>query len=94
VADEALVFGPTFEALSRALGARLTVDAKARFTALGVDFQHLLPAYPYETWVKAMDLASQLVMPNASPNDRHAAMGRRIAEWWTATARRSSARRS
>lgn len=79
--DEALVFGPTFDALTRALGTRLNVEARARFKAIGVDFDHpLLPAYPFETWVKAMDLASQLVMPNAVEKERHLAMGRRMVD--------------
>lgn len=79
--SEALVFGPTFEALARALGSRLTNETKARFAALGVDYSHvLLPAYPFETWVKSMDLGSQLVMPNASERERHAAMGRRMVD--------------
>ncbi|MBL8919989.1 MAG: DUF2378 family protein [Myxococcaceae bacterium] len=79
--SEALVFGPTFEALARALGSRLTNETKDRFGALGVDFNHvLLPAYPFETWVKAMDLGSQLVMPNATERERHAAMGRRMVD--------------
>lgn len=79
--QEALVFGPTFEALTRALGSRLTQDARARYRELGVDFDHpLRPAYPFETWVKAMDLGSQLVMPNAAEVERHAAMGRRMVD--------------
>lgn len=79
--SEALVFGPTFEALARALGPRLTNETKERFRALGVDYTHaLLPAYPYETWVKSMDLGSQLVMPNAPERERHAAMGRRMVD--------------
>lgn len=79
--DEALVFGPTFEALARALGARLTASLRAEFRALGVDFDHaLLPAYPFTTWVKAMDLASQTVLPNAPENERHTAMGRRMVD--------------
>lgn len=78
--DEALVFGPTFEALARALSLRLTPDAVTRFKAIGIDFEHLLPAYPFETWVKAMDLGSQLVMPNATEKERHLAMGRRMVD--------------
>ncbi|MBE2252873.1 MAG: DUF2378 family protein [Myxococcus sp.] len=79
--QEALVFGPTFDALSRALGLRLNAEARARFKALGVDFDApLQPAYPFETWVKAMDLASQLVMPNATERERHLAMGRRMVD--------------
>lgn len=42
--DEALVFGPTFEALARALSLRLTPEAAIQFKALGVDFDRLLPA--------------------------------------------------
>jgi uncharacterized protein (TIGR02265 family) len=79
--NEALVFGPTFDALARALGSRLTNETKERFRALGVDYARPLePAYPFETWVKAMDLGSQLVMPNANERERHVAMGRRMVD--------------
>ena len=79
---EALVFSSTFDALARALGSRLTVESKARFKALGVNYDapELLPAYPFETWVKAMDLGAELVMPNASQEARHEAMGRRMVD--------------
>jgi uncharacterized protein (TIGR02265 family) len=84
---EALVFSSTFDALARALGSRLTAEAKTRFKALGVDFdaRELLPAYPYETWVKVMDLGAELVMPNASPDARHEAMGRRLVDSYSET---------
>lgn len=81
MADEALVFGPTFEALSKALGVRLSAEARARFKAIGVDFDApLRPAYPLEVWVQAMDLGAHLVMPNAPTTERHQAMGRRMVD--------------
>jgi uncharacterized protein (TIGR02265 family) len=84
---EALVFNSTFEALARALGSRLNAEAKERFKALGVDFdaRELMPAYPFETWVKAMDLGAELVMPNASQDARHEAMGRRLVDCYGET---------
>lgn len=78
---EALVFGPTFEALARALGPLLASEPKGRFKALGVNYDSaLLPAYPYDTWVRAMDLASSLVLPNTTEAERHAAMGSRLVD--------------
>jgi uncharacterized protein (TIGR02265 family) len=80
--SEALVFTPIFEALARALGPRLNAEAKERFRALGVNYDapELLPGYPYETWVQAMDLGSQLLLPNASQDARHEATGRRLID--------------
>ncbi|MCA3013348.1 MAG: DUF2378 family protein [Myxococcaceae bacterium] len=79
---EALVFSSTFEALGRALGPRLDAAARQRFKALGVDYDapQLMPAYPYEQWVKAMDLGSQLLLPGAPADSRHEAMGRQMVD--------------
>jgi uncharacterized protein (TIGR02265 family) len=83
---EALVFAQTFEGLARSLGPRLTPAAKAQFKAISVDFdQQLLPAYPFETWVKAMNLGSLLVLPNGTEAARHEAMGRQLLDGYAET---------
>ncbi len=78
---EPLVFSQSFEALLRALGGNVNNDAKARFAALGVNFdQRLLPAYPLETWVRAMELGAVLFSPGASPAQRQFLLGRRMVD--------------
>lgn len=83
---EPLVFSQSFEALLRALGGNLNSEAKARFVAVGVDYDHrLLPAYPLETWVAAMELGAVLFSPGAGPAQRHFLLGRRMVDTYGET---------
>lgn len=76
-----LVLSQAFDGLARALGASLTEDARTRFRALGVDYAgDLLPAYPLEIWVQAMDLGSQVLTPGADAEARFFALGRRMLD--------------
>jgi len=76
---EMLVFNQTVEAFVRALGSALTIEAKARFKTLGVDFDaRLLPAYPFETWLKVMELGAQVLLPKGSREAQFFNLGYRI----------------
>ncbi len=78
---ELLVFSQSFEALLRALGGNLSEASKAKFRALGVNFdQRLLPGYPLDVWVAAMELGSSLLTPDGSAAERHYALGRRMVD--------------
>ncbi len=74
-----VVFSSTFEALVRALGPKLDESGKARFKAIGVDFDaRLLPAYTQETWLSAMQIGSDLLMPGESKEAQYYNLGHRI----------------
>ena len=76
---EKLVFNQTFEAFIRALGSALTEDSKAGFKAIGFDVDaRLMPAYPFETWLKTMELGARLLSPNASREQQFYTLGYRI----------------
>ena len=78
---ELLVFSQSFEALLRALGGNLTDASKVKFRAVGVNFdKRLLPAYPLDVWVAAMELGSTLLTPDGTAAERHYALGRRIVD--------------
>ena len=69
----------TFEALTRALGSSLTDEVKARFKAVGVDLDvRLLPAYPLEIWLKSMEIAASLLLPNATREEQYFNLGHQI----------------
>ena len=79
--SEPLVFSQSFEALLRATGASLSAESKSRFRALGVDFdKRLLPAYPLDVWVNAMELGSSLLAPGEEKSLRHFALGKRMVD--------------
>ena len=69
---ELLVFSQSFEALLRALGGKLTDASKVKFRAVGLNFdERLLPAYPLDVWVAAMELGSHILTPEATVAERH-----------------------
>lgn len=79
-ADQPLVFGNSWEALTRVLGDQLDDGLRARFTALGVDMRRPNPAYPYETWVKSLELAMAVLYPGASEDEGSYRIGRAMLE--------------
>lgn len=66
-----LVFEQTIDGLyARGLGRRVTPELKARLRALGMDLDgKLLPAYPFETWMKALEATAELLYPEL-PTDQ------------------------
>lgn len=66
---EQVVFEPAIEGLRRILLPRLSADQWKQFKELGIDFDAaLLPAYPFEVWTKALELAARVLWPN-EPRD-------------------------
>ncbi|HZI12258.1 MAG TPA: DUF2378 family protein [Myxococcus sp.] len=63
--DELLIFEQTIEALFlRALHGRLTPECKAKLRQAGLDVdQKLKPAYPFDSWMKCLRIASEELFP-------------------------------
>ena len=70
MADAPVVYTSSAERLIRALGARLDERAHQRFAELGIPLRgKLQPAYPRDVWLKAGQLASQLLSPHLLATD-------------------------
>lgn len=80
LADQPVVFGNSWEALVRVLGDKLDDALRARFLALGVDVRRPNPAYPYDTWVKSLELAMSVLYPGASEDEGSYLIGRAMLE--------------
>jgi uncharacterized protein (TIGR02265 family) len=68
---EKVVFEQTIEGLFvRALGPRLTPPLRARLKAVGIDIDaRLLPAYPFATWMKGLELVARELYPDRTIDD-------------------------
>jgi uncharacterized protein (TIGR02265 family) len=64
--SERLVFNHTIEGLFvHALGDRIGPELKAALKAAGIDLDAtLLPAYPFDVWMKALELTCQALYPD------------------------------
>lgn len=81
-----VVFASAYESLRRALGDALDLAALERFRALGVDMAgRLKVAYPYESWIKSLHMAAELLAPGASIEEATYVVGRRILESYAET---------
>lgn len=59
-----VVFAPTFEGLfHKGLLGRVTPRLGQRLLAAGIDLRKLAPAYPEESWAKAVRIAAEEVYP-------------------------------
>lgn len=75
---EPLIFQHSVEGLIRALGDRLDHDTSARLKQAGLDVNRLQPAYPLQTWVALMRLASEIISPGKPLPEAMFECGRRF----------------
>jgi len=80
VADAPVVFGNSVESLVRVLGPALDETVRQKFLALGIDLFKPNPAYPYELWIQALQLAMNLLWPGVGREVATYRMGRAIFE--------------
>jgi uncharacterized protein (TIGR02265 family) len=87
MANERVVFNSAFDGLFlRALATDMTPALVERLKKSGLDVtQRLLPAYPIQVWVDAIDLACAAVYPTLSRDDACHRLGRRIIEGYQQT---------
>lgn len=75
-----VVFGNSVEALVRVLGPALDGKVQQRFLAIGIDLYNPNPAYPYELWLQALNLAMDVLWPGLPRDEATFRMGRAIFE--------------
>jgi len=80
VAEAPVVFGNSVESLVRVLGPALDETVRQKFLALGIDLFKPNPAYPYELWIQALQLAMNLLWPGVGREVATYRMGRAIFE--------------
>ncbi len=82
---EKLIFAQTIEGFIRALGP-LNEQARAKLRACGIDVdKRLLPAYPLEQFLAALDYAGEMVAPTKSKEDQARELGRRFMDAYRET---------
>jgi uncharacterized protein (TIGR02265 family) len=76
-AAEKLVYSPVFQALAKGLGDRITLAFVDEVRRLGVNFEKLLPGYPYPVFEQTI-LAAASLFPDLQRVDAIAEVGRLI----------------
>ena len=86
MADPAVVYTSSVEALIRALGTRLDEHAHQKFAALGVPLRgKLQPAYPREQWIAACVYGGELLFAGLEPAEQRRRLGRRFIDGYAET---------
>lgn len=85
--EEKVVFNHTIEAMFiRGLGAKLTPTSKNKLREVGVDLdKRLLPAYPFATWMKSLELAANDAFPSRPLPDAMFQMGELLIDGYRGT---------
>lgn len=84
---EPLIFSHTVEALfHRALRGRVSDALRAELRKLGIDLDaRLLPAYPFERWLDALDLTVASLYPDLAPAEAFHELGKVLVESYQET---------
>ncbi len=84
--NEKVIFQQVIESLERVLGQRLDAPLRQRYRdELGIDFSKRLPAYPLETWNRAVRLAMEALQPGVEAKAAQKFLGRRVVETFRET---------
>ena len=71
-----VVFSTAVEGFGRSFRAKMSSALLAEAKSLGVDFDHLLPAYPLQTWESLMQKVGDTLYRDVPPELRFRRMGR------------------
>lgn len=71
-----VVFNSAVEGFARSFGSKMSAELIAEAKAMGVDFDHLLPAYPLPTWEALMQKVGDALYADVPPERRFRTMGR------------------
>jgi uncharacterized protein (TIGR02265 family) len=64
----------------------LPLHSRERLRVIGIDLDRpLLPAYPVEAWVAALEVAADALYPEGPRDEAYRALGRRIVRGYTST---------
>lgn len=79
MAEPRVAFSSLIQSLERILSP-LDLETMTRLKALGIDPDHLLPAYPVETWYAGIELAMSRFDPSLTHEQRQNHFGVRLVE--------------
>ena len=86
-AGDEFVFASAVEGLYlRALKGRITPELARALHALGLDVDHVLPAYALETWEHSLRVTCEQLFPEHKPEDAMAELGRLLIAGYQQTA--------
>ncbi|MCI0569427.1 MAG: DUF2378 family protein, partial [Myxococcaceae bacterium] len=85
--SEPVMFGQSVEALFfRAFTGELPRTCRERLRRVGIDLERpLLPAYPIDVWLAALDIAAEELLPELSRESAYREIGRRVVKAYTST---------
>lgn len=83
---EPVIFNTVVEGARKAYGKRLTPDLLAKLSAVGMDFENPLPAYPMETFLTAIGVLAEAVAPGQPSELQHLQLGREFMHGYVQTA--------
>lgn len=85
--NEKVVFEQTIEGLFlRGLGRRVTPGLKAELKLAGLDLgARLLPAYPFEVWMRALEITARTLYPRLSADEAMFQVGTAFIEGYKET---------
>ncbi len=84
-ASDRVVFGHTMSALLDRCAGGLTDEKWAHLATLGVNRAHLLPAYEFELWCRALEYLARETYPELEVGDAELALGRGFIEKYAGT---------
>lgn len=85
-AGEQVVFQQTMEGLLRAIRPRMSQKCKARLKAAGLDVDAaLMPAYPFEVWMKCLVASAEETWPNETRDQALYKVGEAFIEGYRET---------
>jgi uncharacterized protein (TIGR02265 family) len=84
--SEPLIFSTVVDGARRAFGKRLTPELLARLREAGMDFEHPLPAYPMDTFLRALEVLASALAPGLPAEAQHRQLGREFMQGFVQTA--------
>jgi uncharacterized protein (TIGR02265 family) len=85
MAERAVVFDTAFESWVRSYGPRVTPALREALRPLGVDLEHLSPAYPLADWDAFVRLTARTFFPDLADDAAHRRMGREFMQGYVQT---------
>jgi uncharacterized protein (TIGR02265 family) len=83
---EPVEFSTVVEGARRAFARQLTPELLARLKATGMDFLSPLPAYPMDTFLQALNVLAEAVLPGQPREAQHRKLGRDFMQGYVETA--------
>jgi uncharacterized protein (TIGR02265 family) len=82
---QAVAFSSALEGFGRAFRARIPAATLDELRGLGLDFDHLQPAYPLQTWEQTVRVVARALFPEAAPEEGWHRLGREFVPGYSET---------